>query len=312
MKSLVVVLILSLLAGPVQSVSMRSWIRESRAELSPPMHPKLLSLAALDMRYAIGALQWLKSIAVVGDNTKNSDFDSLRLNWIWDSLKSQLFLDPFGLDTYVMAASLFILKGQPVQALQSQTYGAIYRTRDWRILMNLGYLLSARYGEGRRAALAYKLGSNMPDSPGWMAGLSAMHLVNNGKEMEALAFLETQTLGQYRGDDVLMNELINMRDTLRLLLAIRDLLPEYYARFNRSAHSFEDLINAGMLRGIPVDAFGEALLWDDKTNSPVSTARLTPFVEIEGENEFRDDWMDVANAKDLFSPAWPKHVGVVQ
>lgn len=171
-------------------------------------------------------------------------------------------LDPHLLIAYRFGAIFLTEKApggadQPQEALQLLRRGIVANPDYWRLWQDLGFIYYWELKDYKKAAEIFRVGSERPGAEFWMKAMAA-NIAAKGGELETSILLWSE-IERNAGNETIRK---TAQEHLAALAAqgqmqkLDDLLAEYRKREGRQARSFRDLVEAGMLRGYPLDPSG--------------------------------------------------------
>lgn len=280
-----------------------------RVILDAQMHPVLLRALALDLRHTVAAIKWLEALMVIGDASLHKDFMGPQKTWLFKSLRSQVYLDPYGLDTYYLAGGIFTTFSPPHYphfVANLLLYGAIHRTEDWRIVMALGQLLHASYDAGDNPERVWQLGTMMERAPGWLPGLVAMLKVQRDDLASAELLLLTM-LGDEKyanADNPFVQDMKRMHRAIKDVQTLQRIAVQYEQEYGEVLPSLDKLVALGILAYVPLDPWGNPYWWDSQSRRVTASERLTPYETARGTVPLPPSWLHPDVARDLLSDQW--------
>jgi len=147
--------------------------------------------------------------------------------------------------------------GDPKAAIHLLERGIVNNPGYWRLWEDLGFIYYWDMKDYARAARAFQAGSERPGALPWMRALAATVAAKGGDiNTSRLLWLE---LVRNAGNDAVRHSAemhLAALNTLQALDALNTLLDRYRQQQGRPAASLQDLVNAGYLRGIPLDPTG--------------------------------------------------------
>lgn len=171
-------------------------------------------------------------------------------------------LDPHLIVAYRFGAIFLAEKppagaGQPQEALQLLRRGMAANPDYWRFWEDMGFIEYWDLRDYPMAARYFKAGSQRPGAPIWMKTIAAS-VAAKGGELRTSQLLWTQV---YRSaaNETVRHSAIEHLAALKAaedIQALDEQLALYQNHKGRPAHSFDDLVSAGMLRGLPADPTG--------------------------------------------------------
>ncbi|MGO8792069.1 MAG: tetratricopeptide repeat protein [Terriglobia bacterium] len=172
-------------------------------------------------------------------------------------------LDPHLLIAYRFG-SLFLAgkppegAGDPQRAIYLLDRGIVNNPGYWRMWEDLGFIYYWDMKDYAHAARAFQTGSEQPGALPWMRVLAAS-VAAQGGEIQSSRLLWTEIARSAENDSIRHSAEIHLAalDALDGLKRLNGLLALYQQKEGREAHSMQDLVAAGYLRGIPLDPSGE-------------------------------------------------------
>ena len=224
--------------------------------------PSEAKIAHLSGGYAglLAAIYWTRSVQYYGRHRIARAKEFPLLGTLLDITTS---LDPRLIIAYRFG-SLFLAgrppegAGDPQRAIYLLQRGIVNNPDYWRMWQDLGFIYYWDVKDYPRAARAFQTGSERPGAMPWMRVLAAS-VAAQGGEFQTSRLLWTEiahTAGndQMRRSAELHLAALDAQETLRKL---DGLLADYKQKEGHEAHSWQDLVAAGYLRGIPLDPSGE-------------------------------------------------------
>ncbi|HUU12113.1 MAG TPA: hypothetical protein VM182_00210 [Terriglobia bacterium] len=147
--------------------------------------------------------------------------------------------------------------GRPEEALQLLRRGIVANPDYWRLWQDLGFIYYWDLKDYESAARVFQAGSERPGAMVWMKVLAATVSAEGGA-IQNSRLLWSEIYRQAENDQIRQRA----REQLAALKAQEDLqnldrlLAEFQERQGRRATSFQELVAAKLLRGMPVDPSG--------------------------------------------------------
>src|SRR5580693_2257470 len=225
-------------------------------------------LKAISLEYAplMADLYWTRVVQYYGDKHARHD-ENFEL--LWPLLDVTTTLDPNLLVAYRFG-SMFLSEGPPSGAGRPDlAIELIYRgiranPEYWRFYEDLGFIYYFELHDYDKAASAFLEGSKRPGALPWIKVLAAK-VSEQGDNAETSAFLWNEIYTS--ASDPQIKE--NAATHLELLKADADckaidtLADEFEKKESRRPASIQELVSAGLLKGIPTDPTGRAYLLDN-------------------------------------------------
>jgi hypothetical protein len=225
----------------------------------------MLKVMSLEYATLMADLYWTRVVQYYGNKQTRED-TSVEL--LWPLLDITTTLDPNLIVAYRFG-STFLSEppprgaGRPDLAVELIQRGIAANPDYWRLYEDLGFIYYFGLRDYPRAAAAFLEGSKNPNARVWMKALAA-RVLETGETRETSAFLWNDIYNSTTDLQVKRNALTH----LQLLRAEADreqldaLAAEYERRNRRRATSLQDLLNAGLLRGAPMDPLGFVYVFD--------------------------------------------------
>lgn len=299
------VVVAILMTGPLTAGILRGKFNENAFYVrAPQTNPVLLKAISLDLASSMASVKWLELMNFYGDRLLRRHVEMVDYRWMWKSLQSQLYLDPFSLDTYVFASGVFPWRAQkPEYSLQLLLYGALKRTQDWRIYFSLGYHLFAFFNQPKLAAEVWEMASHIDGRPKWLPALTTMLLYEKRDLDGALAFLGA--LAGEEGGGAYGEELQNMRRTIKMVQKLQIMADDYQKKEGHTIRSLDDLRRAGYYGDLPKDPFGGSYFWDAKSGRVDTTTRMIPHRDKAPKYyRWNPEWLKPEVAQNLLDSHW--------
>ena len=187
-------------------------------------------------------------------------------------------LDPHLLIAYRFGA-IFLAEepprgaGQPEEALALIRRGMVANPSYWRLWQDLGFIYYWDLKDYAHAARAFQAGSQQPGADPWMKPLAAS-VAAQGGELETSRLLWAEVYRQ-AGNESIRRSAIEHLAALQAAEEMRQLdqaLAAFRRRQGRSAHSFRELIDAGLVSREPVDPSGAPYVIDRQGKAALGPA----------------------------------------
>lgn len=227
---------------------------------------KLLKMVSLEYAPLMADFYWTRVVQFYGNRRVRGDAN---LESLWPLLDITTTLDPNLLPAYRFGAIFLSQKaptgaGRPDLAVQLIERGIKANPDFWRLYEDLGFVYYFDLKDYKKASEAFLEGSKQPGALVWMKVMAAK-VAADGESYETSSFLwndlyNTATDPQIKENAKLHLELLKANEDCRQL----DLLAgAYEKRFGRRPKRVAELVQAGLLRGVPIDPRGYAYEFDD-------------------------------------------------
>jgi hypothetical protein len=220
---------------------------------------KLVKALSLEYAPLVADIYWTRVVQYFGNKHAGKQVD-LRL--LWPLLDVTSALDPHLMPVYHFG-SMFLSDapprgaGRPDLAAELIERGIRANPDQWRLYYDLGFVYYFDMKDYAKASQAFYEGSKNPQSLIWMKILAAK-IAAEGNSAQTSIFLWKDVYDTATDPSIKENAL----NHLQLLQAQEDcehldaLVTEYEKRFGRRPARINELVQAGLLPGAPVDALG--------------------------------------------------------
>jgi hypothetical protein len=235
-----------------------SALHEERDDLLLRSGPTV-KLMSLEYAPLLADIYWTRVIQYYGRKHAQQDAD---VQLLWPLLDITTTLDPQLIIAYRFGYT-FLSEPPPYGAGRSDLAEQLLRRGihenpdQWRLYEDLGFLYYYSFKNYPKASAAFLEGSKNPSAELFMKVLAAK-ILEQGDNRETSAFLWQEVYNSAKNKDIRNNAMTH----LQLLHAQADceqldlLAAQYKNRTGRDPESSRDLINAGLLKGVPVDPLG--------------------------------------------------------
>jgi len=227
---------------------------------------KLLKMVSLEYAPLMADFYWTRVVQFYGNKRVRGDAN---LELLWPLLDITTTLDPNLLPAYRFGAIFLSQKaptgaGRPDLAVQLIERGIKANPDFWRLYEDLGFVYYFDLKDYKKASEAFLEGSKQPGALVWMKVMAAK-VAADGESYETSSFLwndlyNTATDPQIKENAKLHLQLLKANEDCRQLDLLAD---EYEKRFGRRPKRVAELVQAGLLRGVPIDPRGYAYEFDD-------------------------------------------------
>lgn len=244
---------------------------------------KVVKMMSLEYAPLLADFYWTRVVQFYGNKHVRGDAN---LEELWPLLDITTTLDPHLLVAYHFGAIFLSQRapdgaGRPDLAIQLIQRGIKANPDYWRFYENLGFIYYFDFRDYKKASEAFLEGSKNPKALIWMK-IMAAKIAAEGESFETSYFLWNDIYTTTKDPQIKANAKLH----LQLLKAEEDchrldqLADEYQKRFGRRPKRVSELLEAGMLRGVPDDALGYPYEFDDNgkavlnLNSPLLEKKL--------------------------------------
>jgi hypothetical protein len=239
-----------------------------------------LKRAALGYDTLVADVYWIRAVVYFGrqrlSQAKDKTYDLL-----YPMLDLVTLLDPRFKVAYRFGA-IFLSEshpsgpGRPDLAVELLKRGLAYDPHRWEYARDIGFVYWWNYRDNTTAADWFQKGSEMPGAPVWLKSTAAVTLAHGG-DRDAARQLWRQLYDTAEVDwlktaaEVRLGQL----DALDVIDQLNPIVWRYEARVGRFPQSWQELVAARVLAGIPLDPAGVPFVLDP-TNEDVQVAQRSP------------------------------------
>jgi tetratricopeptide (TPR) repeat protein len=221
--------------------------------------PAVMKRLSLEYAPLMGAIYWTRAVQYFGGKHQAHDqnYDQL-----WPLLDIATTLDPDLIVAYHFGATFLSDApprgaGQPDQAVVLLERGIKANPEHWRFYQDLGNVYYFDKKDYPKASQAFAAGSRLPGTPAFMK-IMATKIAAEGESLETSYALWLDLYQTATNKDVRKNaeehlRLVKMQMDLR---ALNQLADAYERQTKQRATRINDLAQAGLLSGQPVDPEG--------------------------------------------------------
>jgi len=242
-------------------------IDAQRTSMSEERDPVLLHsgklVKAMSLEYAplLADIYWTRVVQFYGNKRMRGQAN---LELLWPLLDITTTLDPNLVVAYRFGA-IFLSQsapsgaGRPDLAVQLIQRGIQVNPDYWRLYEDLGFVYYFDLKDYPKASEAFLEGSKKPGALVWMK-IMAARIAAEGESYTTSLFLwkdiyDSTTDPQVKANALRHLELLQVKEDCSQLDAVAD---EYAKRYGKRPARVSDLVQAGLIRGIPRDPKGFA------------------------------------------------------
>ena len=217
---------------------------------------KMMKLLSLEYAPLMADVYWTRVVQYYGDKRVREDQN---MDSLWPLLDLTTTLDPNLIPAYRFG-STFLFEAPPVgagdadRAIELIERGIRANPEYWRLYQDLGNVYFFSLHDVEKATQAYNDGSKIPGAAPWMKVMAA-RIAERGDTRETSRLLWGEIYQSTQDAAVRENAKMHLillktdddREQLDLLLS------DYARKFGHSAKNLQELVDVGMLPGIPGD-----------------------------------------------------------
>jgi hypothetical protein len=257
-----VVGLLLAIATAVQSVRDRTFaFAEPDDQVLYVRSGEMMRKAALSYSAVLADVYWIRAIQYYGRERLKPDGDR-GYDLLFPLLDLSTSLDPRFTVGFRFGA-IFLAEphpggaGRPDQAIALLKKGIAANPGKWDYYHDVGFIYYWNLHDYTSAAAWFNRGGELPGAPWWLKTYAAVMLTRGGDRQSSRAMW--QQLGQ-NGENAWMQQTAQLRlmqlDALDQIDTLERIVREFAGQTGRSPRSWEEIVAAGGLRGIPVDPSG--------------------------------------------------------
>ena len=227
---------------------------------------KLVKVMSLEYAPLLADIYWTRVVQYYGNQHVRG---KANLELLWPLLDITTTLDPNLLTAYRFGAMFLSQKaptgaGRPDLAVQLIQRGIQENPDYWRFYEDLGFVYYFDLKDYSKASEAFLEGSKKPNAQVWMKVMAAK-VAAEGESFATSMFLWKDIYDSTVDPSVKENALLHLRllrvqEDCKQLDALAD---EYAKRHGRRPARMSELVQAGLLRGIPGDPLGFAYIFSE-------------------------------------------------
>jgi len=225
---------------------------------------KLAKLMSLEYAPLVADVYWTRVVQYYGNKHVRGDAN---LELLWPLLDIATTLDPNLLPAYEFGAIFLSQKaptgaGRPDLAVKLIQRGIEANPDDWRLNKDLGFVYYFDLKDYPKASEAFLEGSKKPGAMIWMKAMAAK-VAAEGESFETSMFLWKDIYDSTQDPKIKENalqqlEMLRVKEDCRQIDLLAD---EYEKRVGRRPTRMSELVQAGLLRGLPGDPKGYAYVF---------------------------------------------------
>ena len=221
--------------------------------------PKVIKAMSLEYTPLVAAMYWTRAVQYYGEKHR---LRLSNLDLLWPSLDIATTLDPQLLPAYHFGSTFLGEKapagaGRPDLAVALLERGLKANPDEWRMYYDLGYVYYFDMHDYKKASEEFAEGAKNPKAYIWMRVLAAK-IAGEGESPETSYFLWQQVYNTTTDELIrqnAQNHLVLMKAQLDMK-EIDRVADEYEKQTGHRATRISELVQAGLLKGVPRDPDG--------------------------------------------------------
>jgi hypothetical protein len=294
-RRITVLALLFLLAGLAGSVSASRALDEMHDQIALQevlYLPSAKTVKAISLGYdgLMADIYWTRVVQYYG---RKHHAQSLTYKLLPPLLDITTTLDPH-LDIAFQFGAFFLSQkppqgaGDPDAGIALVKKGIASNPTHWRLYYDLGFIYWMEKKDFKAAAQTFATGAHVPGAMPWMWTIAGA-MAQGGDEMEMARTLWTEILKESKDPTIRSNALDRLAsiNSDEAVLQLQKRVDTYQEHFGHKPNGMRELVDAGLLPGIPmdpagnpygIDSFGEVVL-KDPAKVPFATKGLGHGVE---------------------------------
>jgi hypothetical protein len=227
---------------------------------------KLVKVMSLEYAPLLADVYWTRVVQYYGNQHVRGQAN---LELLWPLLDVTTTLDPNLLISYRFGAMFLsqaapVGAGRPDLAVQLIERGIQANPDYWRLYEDLGFVYYFDLKDYQKASAAFLEGSKKPNAQLWMKVMAA-RVAAEGESFETSMFLwkdiyNTAVDPSVKKNALLHLQLLKVKEDCKQLDLLAD---EYSKRYGKRPARMNEMVQAGLLRGIPGDPLGFAYIFGE-------------------------------------------------
>jgi tetratricopeptide (TPR) repeat protein len=241
---------------------------------------KLVKVMSLEYAPLLADIYWTRVVQYYGNKHVRGQAN---LELLWPLLDITTTLDPNLLISYRFGA-MFLSQaapsgaGRPDLAVRLIQRGIQANPDYWRLYEDLGFVYYFDLKDYQKASEAFLEGSKKPNAQLWMKVMAAK-IAAEGESFATSAFLWKDIYDSTADPSVKKNallhlQLLKVKEDCKQLDALAD---EYVRRYGKRPARMSEMVQAGLLQGIPGDPLGFAYVFGEDGKAELNLA--SPLLE---------------------------------
>ena len=222
--------------------------------------PKLLKRLSLGYDGLLADVYWTRAVQYYGTMHHNGGGD---YGLLAPLLNITTQLDPHLIPAYQFGGTFLSAKppqgaGLPQKAIELVEYGIRNNPGDWHLYYDLGFIYYMDLKDYPGAAQAFLRGSQVPNAHPFLKILAAQ-MAEHGGDPQTAQMLWSATYQTTHDEHIKANAAAHLR-ALQVDQDVSDLervVEIYRQRMGQMPSNFQDMVAAGLLRGLPSDPLGK-------------------------------------------------------
>jgi len=228
---------------------------------------KLMKVVSLEYAPLMADIYWTRVVQYYGNKHVRGQAN---LELLWPLLDITTTLDPNLLIAYRFGGVFLAQRaptgaGRPDLAVKLIQHGIQANPEYWQLYEDLGFVYYFDLKDYQKASEAFLEGSKKPGAQVWMKVMAAK-IATEGASYETSVFLwkdiyETSKDPEIKENAQMHLKLLRVQEDCKRLDALAE---EFAKRYGRRPKRMSEMVQAGYLRGLPVDPDGFAYVFSEE------------------------------------------------
>lgn len=228
-------------------------------------HPQVLKAVSGEHAPTLAAMMIAKVLFYYGTIIQNLQKNVIvhpEMFNMYKTLQGVAHLDPYNMDTYYFAQAVYTWEvGRIDEVNHLLEQGMRYRAWDYSLPFYLGFNYGYFLKDYAKASGYMQKAAELSGDP-LFTRLASRYFYESEHSEFALSFLEAMIQS---AKDLAVRKTFEMRrDALKTVVSIEKARDRYRDRFGQLPHRIQQLVDAQLLPGLPVDPYGGTFYLDEK------------------------------------------------
>lgn len=223
--------------------------------------PKVVKRLSLGYGGLLADIYWTRAVQYFGNHHVNKTTDYKLLAPL---LEITTALDPKLMVAYEFGANFLGPKppegaGLPDKAIALLESGIRNNPDDWKLYYDLGFIYYMDLKDYARASEAFERGTHVPKAHPFLRVMAAQ-MAQHAGEIQTARMLWQDTYATTKDEMIRQNAVAHLRALAvdEGVTELEKIVAVYAGKTGRLPSSFNQLVDAGMLKGLPLDPDGKA------------------------------------------------------
>lgn len=240
---------------------------------------EVLRVASLGYQDIVADFLWLQAIQAMGEKKVSEEAG----RWVYRALDIVTTLDPKFVRVYeVGGLALCTLVVMPEESNALLEKGIKHNPQAWQLPFYLGINYYFEFDNDIKAGESVARAARLPGAPEYLSGLAARLYVSAKAPQNAVELLASLYEQAQDGEaKQVLEQRLKRAIVERDLQILQEAVSRYQVRLSNPPSRLEDLVEQGILTGLPGDPFGGSYLYDPTTQA-VSSRTVKEKLTVKG------------------------------